>query len=115
MKQLPIPGALSTLRSPPIPRARSRLIASPSPTPSPFSGNYPRKHRLHEVMPCVVPAEFQDLHAKLQTWRNSLFTHTDLNAYAPKAAMWKSEAGAVFPMSFRGHSYADVYALVPRI
>jgi hypothetical protein len=31
---LPAPGVLSTVRSPPIPRARSRLIARPSPTPS---------------------------------------------------------------------------------
>ena len=31
---LPAPGALSTVRSPPMPRARSRLIASPSPAPS---------------------------------------------------------------------------------
>ncbi len=32
-KVLPTPSVLSTVRSPPMPRARSRLIASPSPTP----------------------------------------------------------------------------------
>jgi hypothetical protein len=34
VKVLPTPGVLSTVRSPPMPRARSRLIASPSPTPA---------------------------------------------------------------------------------
>ena len=31
---LPAPGVLSAVRSPPMPRARSRLMARPSPTPS---------------------------------------------------------------------------------
>jgi hypothetical protein len=84
----------------------------------PFSGNrgkLKKKHRLEALLPAVVPPEYDELHKTLTRYRDKLFAHTDMDAYAPRATKWAQEVGASFPMSFWGLDYTLLLARLPDI
>lgn len=86
----------------------------------PFAGNRgvaPERlrHRLDEVLPGVVPERHRALHLELKVMRNTLFAHSDLDAYQPRVAKREGKGGPEFPMSFKGLYYEDLNGRIPSL
>jgi len=71
----------------------------------PFSGNRGPDGKTHRIDVSLVPDSQRQIHDELFRFRNTLFAHTDWNAYNPRMSSWSTPDAIRFGMMCRGLDY----------